>query len=284
MAGEIQKAINNETAHPIQLYLLDPDGKPIPAQADEDGYLKVGGITLEGDILTNSEFVEADTLDQEWPLITQTTISGAVLMLKNGTGFSPVEESNPIPFHGNVASGETDSGNPLKIGGVVVDPTSLPSSLTVGQRSDIATSRQKEALVYFSRLFAGEDQTNNVLAVIHKKIASGNYCASLFVDYGVNVTLNIKASGGNVYALSCRNLSGSNRWLQLHNTATVPGGGAVPRNKFLVPPGQQIIVGSDFFTSEGINYSNGIAFAFSTTETTYTPGIAADQNTEVVYI
>ena len=35
----------------------------------------------------------------------------------NGTNAVPVDTSNPLPAGGNVASGATDAGNPLKVGG-----------------------------------------------------------------------------------------------------------------------------------------------------------------------
>lgn len=280
----ISKAINNETAHPFQLYLIGPDNEPIAAIADEDGKLQIGGVTLEGDVIMDSEFPEAAALNGVWPITIESTISGSALMFSDGTNFNLVSEENPIPFHGNVASGVTDEGNPLKIGGIAIDPLSLPSPLTAGQRSDIGTSLQKEVLVYLSRLIRGEDETNNLLATIHKKLASANYSASLFTDFGANVTLNVKATAGNIFAVTCRNYNGANRFLQLHNTATTPAGGAVPRDKFLIPPGQQIIIGNDYFQQEGIHYTNGIAFAFSTTERTYTAGVAGDQDTTMIYI
>lgn len=290
----IFEAINNETAHPFQLYLMGPDGKPIAAMCDGDGNLQVGGITLEGDVITNSEFPEAAELSGIWPITTETTIVGSavmgsdgdneVLIGGDGTYGLDVDVTRLPGIAGDVPSGDSDSGNPLKIGGIVIDPLSLPSPLTAGQRGDVGISTQKELLVYLSRLIRGEDETNNLLATIQKKLASANYSASLFTDFGANVTLNVKATAGNIYAVTCRNYNGANRFLQLHNTATTPAGGAVPRDKFLIPPGQQIIIGNDYFQQEGIHYTNGIAFAFSTTERTYTAGVAGDQDTTMIYI
>lgn len=105
-----------------------------------------------------------------------------------------------------------------------------------------------------------------------------------FADLGSNATLNIKASAGNVYSLTCYNGNASFRYIQLHNTATVPGAGATPLYTFLIPTLSQVVIGTDFFSDNGANFSTGIAFAFSTTINTYTAGAAGDQSTIVMYI
>lgn len=57
----------------------------------------------------------------------------------------------------DVAHGDVDSGNPLKIGGYAADPTSLPSAVDVGDRVNAAFSQYGEFLVYLTRLIAGEN-------------------------------------------------------------------------------------------------------------------------------
>jgi hypothetical protein len=128
-----------------------------------------------------------------------------------------------------------------------------------------------------------EDNTNGIYAYQWKPLAVSTYCPTRFVDFAANATLNVKATAGNVFSLACHNINGAARFIQLHNTATVPGGGAVPLFSFLVPTGAQTLVGTDFFTASGVNFSTGIAFAFSTTEGTYTAGVATDQFTTVLY-
>lgn len=113
----------------------------------------------------------------------------------------------------------------------------------------------------------------------------GNVTAtSLFSNLGADATKNVKASAGVVYSLTCHNENASDRWVQLHNTATVPSsGGTVPIISFLVPTNSQLIVGEDFFGSEGISFATGIAFAFSTTKDVYTAATAGDQSTHIRY-
>lgn len=104
-----------------------------------------------------------------------------------------------------------------------------------------------------------------------------------FANLGANATLNVKSGAGAVYSVSCYNANTSSRYIQLHDTATTPAGGAAPKFSFLVPPGGQIVIGTDFFTQAGVSFSSGIAFAFSTTLNTYTAATAADQSTFVNY-
>lgn len=104
-----------------------------------------------------------------------------------------------------------------------------------------------------------------------------------FANLGANATLNVKAAPGNVFALYCHNANAASRYIQLHNTATTPADQDVPLYSFLVPTLGQTIIGEDFFSMAGANFSTGIAFAFSTTKATYTAGTNTDQNTVVHY-
>lgn len=104
-----------------------------------------------------------------------------------------------------------------------------------------------------------------------------------FTNAGANATLNVKATAGNVFSCSCLNTNAASRYLQLHDTATVPAGGATPAYTFLVPTGAMVGIGTDFFTNGGAHFVNGIAFAFSTTLATYTAGTAGEQFTVVHY-
>lgn len=63
---------------------------------------------------------------------------------------------------GGVASGATDSGNPVKVGGVY--NTTAPT-LTNGQRGDAQMDARANLATTLGTLVSGEDQTNNVLRV-----------------------------------------------------------------------------------------------------------------------
>lgn len=125
------------------------------------------------------------------------------------------------------------------------------------------------------------DNTNAVYGMQIKPLAVSTYSPTLFTNYGANATLNVKATPGNVVSVYCVNLNAAIRYLQLHNTATTPGGAAVPLMTFAIPASGSIVFGTDFFTQAGMNFSTGIAFAFSTTQGTYTAGTAGDQFTQI---
>lgn len=102
-----------------------------------------------------------------------------------------------------------------------------------------------------------------------------------FSNMGANATLNVKATPGSVLAFVCANLNAAVRYLQLHDTATVPAGAAVPAYSFPIAANGSIVIGADFFTTAGVAFATGIAFAFSTTAGTYTAGVATDQVTTI---
>lgn len=128
-----------------------------------------------------------------------------------------------------------------------------------------------------------EDNTNGVGAMVVKPLSVSTYSPTLFTNFGANATLNVKATPGNVFSLYCDNLNAAVRYLQLHNTATTPAGAAVPLMTFKIPATSTLVLGTEFFSQAGMNFSTGIAFAFSTTEGTYTAGAAADQFTQIQF-
>lgn len=128
-----------------------------------------------------------------------------------------------------------------------------------------------------------EDNTNDVIAVVQRPLAVSTYGWTLFSDFGANATLNVKASAGNVFAIYCHNLNASARYIQLHNTATTPAGAAVPTLSFYVAGSGVTIIDGSFLGQSGKHFSTGIAFAFSTTEGSYTAGTASDQVTYIQY-
>lgn len=114
--------------------------------------------------------------------------------------------------------------------------------------------------------------------------ANSSSLVQTFSNFGANATLNIRATPALVRSASCHNENAAERYLQLHDIATVPTTTVtVPKFSFLVPAGAQIIVGTDFFTEKGIKFTTGLAFAFSTTKDVYTAATASEQTTHVNY-
>lgn len=129
-----------------------------------------------------------------------------------------------------------------------------------------------------------EDNANAVYAVAQRPLAVSTYSWTRFQNLGGTNTLNVKATPGNVFSLYCHNLNVAARYIQLHNTATTPAGGAVPVLTYLVPAQGAVFIDSTQFGAAGDNFTTGIAFGFSTTESTFTGAIAADQVTNIHFV
>lgn len=135
-----------------------------------------------------------------------------------------------------------------------------------------------------------EDNFNGVDGTQWVPLASVTYAPSFYANRGVDATHNIKLSPGNVFAASCMNLNAATRYLQLHNTATVPAPDAVVGAGCEFPVDGAIVgkpgfreVDQTWFTQNGLFFPLGIAYAFSTTSGTYTAGVAGEQSTQVVF-
>lgn len=163
--------------------------------------------------------------------------------------------------------------------------TATPSTRTSGNGSNLeqdSTGNLRAAEQYAPQY---EDNTNGVAQVMVKPLASSTYVPTRFQNIGANATLNVKATTGNIFSVYCHNLVAADRWLQLHNTATTPGGAAVPAQSFYIPPMGVLEKGmGDYFSAAGLNYATGIAFAISTTEGTYTAATATDHFTQITYV
>ena len=71
--------------------------------------------------------------------------------------------SSSVTAAGNVASGATDSGNPVKVGGVY--NSTLPT-FTTGQRADLQTDSNGRLIVTQGTLIRGENETLNRMMTI----------------------------------------------------------------------------------------------------------------------
>lgn len=96
--------------------------------------------------------------------VVRTGGSGVVTctILQSGGSSTVTISSGNVTATGNVASGATDSGNPLKTGGVY--NTTQPT-LTNGQRGDTQMDSRANTSVTLGTLVSGEDQTANRLMI-----------------------------------------------------------------------------------------------------------------------
>ena len=133
----------------------------------------------------------------------------------------------------------------------------------------------------------GEDDTNDLLSVMQKPVVSTTHSWSWFQNLGQNSTLSVKASAGQVFSYAMHNLTGSNRFMMLFNTATVPITGVTAPTGGItiqVPPYATVILGAEFFGANGKYFPTGIAFACSSTENIFTQVTVTDHCTHVAYV
>lgn len=169
---------------------------------------------------------------------------------------------------GNTSLASIDTKTPALVGGKVpVDPSGTTQTVS----GTVAVTQP------------AQDNTNNVNAEVIKPLAVSTYCYSLSSNLTASATQNVKTTSGNVYSLMCQSVSNQLRYFQLHNTASTPSASATPQLSFPVPAGTTIVIGTDFFGPNGLNFTTGIAMAFSTTRTVYTAGSAADVMAFVTY-
>jgi hypothetical protein len=90
-----------------------------------------------------------------------------------------------------------------------------------------------------------------------------------------------KASPGVVKSASATNRNAAIRYLQIFNKTTAPVLNDVPIVQWQVSG--TTIIGTDFFTEGGMNFTTGIAWGMSTTNGTYTAGTAADHDVYIGY-
>lgn len=175
---------------------------------------------------------------------------------------------------------------PINTGLHAVDPTLLPADVTVDDRVRAIGSQKGEVLAYLSRLISGEDQTNTLLAISQKKVATGTYSPSVFLQigtFGASGEASVKAAAGIVSSVYARNKSGAVRYLYLKNKSTAIAGGDAPNAVFIVPIDSAIIVGEDFLSAPGQTFTTAIRVGWSSTENTFT-AVNEDVVVQVMYL
>lgn len=129
-----------------------------------------------------------------------------------------------------------------------------------------------------------ENNTDGVFAEAIKPLATSTYSWTLFQNLGANSTLNVKSSAGSIKSVYCHNIGASPAYIQIHKTSTTPAGGAVPALTWLLPAGGVTQIDGQVLGENGYFCATGIAFGFSSTESTYTAGTAANQVTQIMWI
>lgn len=201
-----------------------------------------------------------------------TVISGGST---GGTGTSASQ------VQGNVASGATDSGNPVKTGGVY---NSTPPTITNGQRGDTQLDSRANTQVNVNTLMSGENQTNNALGVFRKFYNATNQKA-VSVTY-TSFTTQAIASSVPLTLVGARvvNTTASVRYLYMNNASSIAGAAAPSVAPVLVKASDGISLGPDDFGGNGEVFSTALTIGNSSTAATFTAGSAGDLIVTLYYV
>lgn len=144
--------------------------------------------------------------------------------------------------------------------GLLADETSADSV----DEGDIGIPRMtitRFAKVSQGDLLSGEDQTNNLIAVVEKPLAVSTYTPDLDTSTALEASSVTKASAGVLYGFSASNTNAAGHWIQFFNSTTVPADTAVPVLEFAI--GGEGTVSAEW--PKGRFFSTGIAWCISST-------------------
>ncbi len=229
-----------------------------------------------GDVTLGAVELKDGTNTTRVDVITQSTddTSNTANLLRTNTrilGFNGVTWDRLRSGQMTATSSFTGMLNTFPIGRYIATQPTLNDGQGMPFQLDVSGNLR----VTSATLGAGEDLTNNILAVTQKPLAVSTYSPSLYSELTQVTTANIKASAGNVFSIYITNANAAVRYFQLHNKATAPAGTNVPIYSFPVPAGTAnnpgvLILDDSFFTKAGVNFATGIGWAISTTYATFT--------------
>ncbi len=115
-------------------------------------------------------------------------------------------------------------------------------------------------------------------------VAQAYSSPNVFVRWGTSNTDTVSGTPAKVTKIYVYNKSANIRYLQLFNRATNPTTGTVPLSSHVLAPNEKYnLAVSDFGSNDGLSFSTGLAWGFSTTEATFTAGASADVSTEILW-
>lgn len=159
---------------------------------------------------------------------------------------------------------ETDFKHWLK--GAVTRLTA-PANLTAGVVNYVMMDLQRRAHIHHEQLFAGENLVQHYLETHEKPVSTQQNSYDRSTSAAAEVVRTAKASAGRIYEAWGTNANAGTRFMQLHNTAGAPAGGAIPIISISVATTLQTKLDIPIC---GIWLDTGITVCFSTTQNTYT--------------
>lgn len=233
----------------------------------------------------------AATLIADNESLPTTTRVGAVMQGKDAAGGTDIDVARLAKAH-DVDSGantEYATGVTLRVaasGASIAQTYAAGNSDPGTQRVVVATD---QAAIPASQSGTWTVQPGNTpntspwLFSPYPPTISAGVAPSNYKNAGAATKANIKASAGNVLSLRFTNANAAVRFLQLHNKATAPAGTDTAQRSFLVPAGtttQPAVLELDInYFAFAANFTTGIGWAVSTTDTTFTDSATASDHT-----
>lgn len=127
----------------------------------------------------------------------------------------------------------------------------------------------------------GVDVAGTLMARL-RAIAQSHASSNIFTRWGNSAVDTISATPSRVTKVYIYNKSTSIRYLQLFNRSINPTAGTIPLISHVLAPGEKYTLGvTDLGSNDGMSFSVGIAWGFSTTEATFTAGSPTDVSIEI---
>ena len=115
-------------------------------------------------------------------------------------------------------------------------------------------------------------------------IANAFSTPNLYTQYGTTNTATISATPAKLVGGVIYNRTNAIRFIQFFNRTTNPANGTVPLLSFPLSGNEKYTLQlPDFGSLDGINFSTGLAWAVSTTESTLTLGANTDASTTLFW-
>lgn len=229
----------------------------------------------------------ANTISQIYGTVVEGTDRGVPAFVKDSSGNYAVMKMDSSGnllssiAGGGVASGSTDSGNPVKVGGVY---NSSAPTLTTGQRGDLQLDANANLKVTEQWMATAEDNPNAVIGVAVKPVSSSTYAATTTGSLGASVAISAKNAPGNLFCVMADNANAADRYLQVHNKASAPASSDVPVLSYKIPAGGMLVLDRGIFGEHGKYLSTGIAIGISTVRATFTAATVTDHYTYAEFV
>ncbi len=166
---------SDNVAPAVVLSSLDGSGEVVPASAAAPI-----PVTVSGSLVASHVIVDSGTLTTVSTVTAVTAITNALPAGSNIIGNVRIDQTTPgttnlVAANGNVARAATDSGNPVKTGGLAQNPDSPVAAVTALQRVDTMYDLSGREVIYQGTTI---DSVNDSIAclgnVAHDAVDSGN--------------------------------------------------------------------------------------------------------------